>query len=643
MIITGGASRGILSVFALILAIALTSSPLGGAATSEPKDEPTTLRIGFLETVDSMNPFVGLTDAAKVFHGLVYDCLQAVDGDLEPTPNLAESWEVDEEYEPLGSAWIMDIAQGVQWHDGGRFTADDVVFTVNLVATNLTVLWTSQPYAYFINYAEKVDEDTVRIHFFDRETGTPMPAAYADMMCMPILPEHMLADMSGAEIGFNWEGIFADSSPPLVGTGMFMATDDIYQEYLDGTKLTLVRNSNYHKNADDGSPFVSFDALELSFHESNTEMMRELENGTLDLALFDAHGFSDIKARIEANETGTICCYSGPTCAQRTKMLDIDLRRIGLNPARLDPVVRQAIAMALDKTAIISDPDVYGGLADEGSTIIPPVNSKWHCELAADDLVDYDVQAANDLLESNGYRYTPTSPDVRVATADSWAVQQELVPEGFPLRFQLTCFQTSPEDVPIARIVVDAGEDIGVKFQYTVNTQVYPLWGAYVYCPVWEYYEMTLWSWTSHIDPAYQLFRQFSQSGWVWNDNYYSSPAYDDNFTKSISALDEDERRGYVHACQRIQYQDSVYLTLAYVHDAFAWRTDGFRGWSDCSMEPGASMSNIWGANPLISALEPVGDDAIDDAFLLVLVVLAVAAVAVVAYIGLKRRTDGIS
>ena len=643
MTVTGGASRRILPVFALIVAIALTSSPFAGAAASEPDDEPTTLRIGFLEIVDSMNPFVGLTDAAKVFHGLVYDSLQAVDGDLEPTPNLAVAWEVDEEYEPLGSAWIMDIAQDVQWHDGSSFTADDVVFTVNLNAMNLTVLWTSQPYAYFINYAEKVDEDTVRIHFFDRGTGTPMPAAYADMMCMPILPEHMLSDMSGTEIGFMWEGIFADSDPPLVGTGMFMATDDIYQEYLDSTKLTLVRNPNYHKNADDGSPFVSFDALELSFHESNTEMMRELENGTLDLALFDAHVFSDIKAEIEANETGTICCYSGPTCAQRTKMLDIDLRDYGSNPARLDPVVRQAIAMALNKTAIISDPDVYGGLADEGSTIIPPVNSKWHCELAADDLFDHDIQAANDLLESNGYRYTPTSQDVRVATADSWAVQQELVPEGFPLQFELTCFQTSPEDVPIAKIVTDAGEDIGVKFLYSVITQVYPLWGVHIYCPVWEYYEMTLWSWTSHIDPAYQLFRQFSQTAGVWNDNYYSSAAYDDNFTKSVSALDEDERREYVHACQRIQYQDSAYLTLAYVHDAFAWRTDGFRGWSNCSLEPGASMSNIWGANPLIASLEPITDDGIDEGFVIALAVLAIAAVAVLTVLYMRRKSIGVS
>ena len=268
------------------------------------------------------------------------------------------------------------------------------------------------------------------------------------------------------------------------------------------------------------------------------------------------------------------------------------------------------------------------------------VNSKWHCELAADELLNYDVQAANDLLESNGYRYTPSWQNVRVATADSWAVQQELVLEGAPLRFELTYFNAAPEDAALAELVMAAGEDIGIEFYPNVVTQAYPIWGAHIFCPVWEYYEMTLWSWTSHVDPAYHLFRQYSQSAGGWNDNYYSSAAYDKNFTKSVAALDESERRDYVHACQRIQYQDSAYLTLAYVHDAFAWRTDGFSGWADCSQEPGASISNIWGANPLISALEPVADDgSLDENLVLTLVVLAIAAVAVIAYLGLKRKT----
>ena len=645
MIIYGRVSRRILSAFAITVAIVLVAPLFAVGATSQPDDEPAILRIGFLEIVDSMNPFVGLTESAKVFYGLVYDCLQAVDGDLEPVPNLAVAWEVDEEYEPLGSAWVMDIAQDVQWHDGSPFTVDDVIFTINLNAMNYSVLWPMRPYAYFLNYAEKVDEDTIRIHFFDRETGTPMPAAYADMMCMPILPEHMLGDMSATEIAFSWTGVFEDSDPPLIGTGMFMATDDMYQEYLDGEKLTLVRNPNYHKNGDDGSPFVSFDMLELRVYESNTEMIRELENGTLDLACFAPHGFTDIRASIDANDTGNICYYSGQTCSQKTKLLDIDMRNgIGGNPTRLDPIVRQAIVMALNKTSMISDPDVYDGLAEEGSTIIPPVNSKWHCELTANELLDYDVQAANDLLESNGYRYTPSSQDVRVATADSWAVQQELVPEGFPLEFELTCFKTAPEDVFIARLISDAGEDIGVGLNLNVITQYYPMWGVHIYCPVWEYYEMTLWSWTSHIDPAYHLFRHYSENAGGWNDNYYSNAAYDDNFTKSIAALDEDERRGYVHACQRIQYQDTAYVTLAYMHDAFAWRTDAFSGWVNCSQEPGASITNTWGANPLISALEPVTDDgSLDENIVLTLAVPAIAAVAVIAYLSLKRKATGAS
>jgi hypothetical protein len=46
------------------------------------------LKIGFTCKVDSMNPNVGLTDAAYVFYGLVYDTPRCVDEDLNTVNNL---------------------------------------------------------------------------------------------------------------------------------------------------------------------------------------------------------------------------------------------------------------------------------------------------------------------------------------------------------------------------------------------------------------------------------------------------------------------------------------------------------------------------------------------------------------------------
>ncbi|HEX7392061.1 MAG TPA: hypothetical protein VF374_03835, partial [Thermoplasmata archaeon] len=42
----------------------------------------TILRMGFDRPIDSLNPYMGLTEAAQVFYSLVYDSLQGVGGDL---------------------------------------------------------------------------------------------------------------------------------------------------------------------------------------------------------------------------------------------------------------------------------------------------------------------------------------------------------------------------------------------------------------------------------------------------------------------------------------------------------------------------------------------------------------------------------
>ncbi|MGB2581210.1 MAG: ABC transporter substrate-binding protein, partial [Thermoplasmata archaeon] len=221
-----GASSTALAMAVLVAVSMVLSAYVMDFSQAEGDDERV-LRIGFMEKVDSLNPNVGLTDASWTLYGLVYDCLQAVGNDLESTPNLALDWNIAEDYEPYGSAWEFSITPNAQWHDGEPLTADDVAFTINLNAEYFTQMWAYQPYTYYMDYAEKVDADTVRIHFYDRKTVQPMSVAFADSLFIPIMPKHLLQDMTVGDIGFNWIGAFEGYDPPMVGTGPFMATEDI--------------------------------------------------------------------------------------------------------------------------------------------------------------------------------------------------------------------------------------------------------------------------------------------------------------------------------------------------------------------------------------------------------------------------------
>ena len=631
--ITGGICARVRLPGAIIVSIAVAVSAVSGMVYAQ-DEEPVegVLKIGFTTKVDSLNPNVGLVDAAYVFYGLVYDTPQCVDEDLNIVNNLCVDSYVDPDYEPYGSVWTWELTQNAKWHDGERFDADDVVFTVNLNADNYAQMWAYQPYAYYMDYAEKVDDYTVRIHYYDRATEEPMPAAYARLVCIPMMPEHMLGDWSAADIGFDWEGVFEDSDPPIVGTGPFMATDRIYSEFLKGDKLTLVRNPDYHWGPERGKE-VSFDQLELHFYDDTTAMAYALENGELDVAQFPPQEFVSIRSRVESGALRDVVTHNSPKCTQYWSEINFNMNNAGPNPSRLDVVVRRACTMATNLSYI--NENYYLGLGEPGTTLIPPVNEYWHYEPPAEDIFGYDLAAANQLLEDNGYRFTPGSPDVRVATADSAAVKEGLVSEGTPLFYELAVRQEAPEEKDIALYLESEWAKIGVGLEVEIMTEA--ALGALTYGYA---YDITLWYWSADVDPMYMLFCQSRVSWNGWSDNMYYDPEYEQNFTSSVREFDQEVRRQYVHNCQKIHYEDAIYIVINYVHQTYAWRTDTFSGWGDWELHPGRSVDNFWTANPLYFDLEYIGEDETSVPWTGIAIGLAaVAAVAVGAVVvTLKRR-----
>jgi peptide/nickel transport system substrate-binding protein len=565
-------------------------------ATS-PEDE-SVLRIGFMQKVDSLNPNIGLTDVSYILYGLLYDGLQGVGNDLGSEPNLALSWEVADGYTPYGSVWEFTLTPNAYWHDGEPFTADDVVFTLNLNADYYTTMWAYQPYAYFIDYAEKVDSDTVRVHFFDRPTGDPMSAAFAESLFIPILPKHMLETMTPMEISFNWDGVFDDSDQPIIGTGPFMATADIYDEFLEGDKITLVRNPNYHWAADRGKT-IKFDKLEMHFYDDATSMALAVEIGHLDVAQFPPQDYLVLRSKAESGQLQNIVAFDGPKCTQYWTHVGFNLNNAGPNPSRLDPAIRQALAMATNKEYI--NDNFYLGFGEPGTTLIPPVNEEWHYEPTDEELYHYDIDAANELLEANGYLYPSPDADYRVATEDSFAVQEGLVAENTVLSYEMLVRQEYREEKDIALYLHQEWAKIGVDVDYTIMTEMA------LACVVYSYsYDTVIWYWSSDPDPNYMLFCESEASWNGWNDNLYTNPAYEENYTASVRELDYDLRRERVDNCQKIHYADVANIILDYVDQTYVWRTDTFVGWGDWEANPGRSIDACWSGNPLYFDLRPI-------------------------------------
>ena len=121
---TGILAGGVAGVRAVpgIVAAQATPIPMGG-----------TLTFGHFGDVDNYDP---LTNALDLFQNygrlIVFSSLTAYDPQLNLIGDLATSWELQ------GTNWVFKLREGVTWHDGSPFTADDVKYTFDQILTPAT-------------------------------------------------------------------------------------------------------------------------------------------------------------------------------------------------------------------------------------------------------------------------------------------------------------------------------------------------------------------------------------------------------------------------------------------------------------------------------------------------------------------------
>jgi len=568
---------------------------ISGVALISPESaeaqEMTTLRIGMLEIIDSLNPFLGILDNAYVFYGLVYDYLVAVDEDLEPKPNLATSWYVVPDIEPYGSVWQYNLTRNAQWHDGEPFNAEDVKFTFDYqIGDNWWVMWAYQPYTLLVKEVEIVDEFTVRMHFADMD-GFPAACSFGHSLSMPIVPEHIWRDITPSEAGFSYENPFP------IGTGPFMCTENTEDEWIRGDRVILYTNPNYHGAVEYGDE-VKFDRLILEFYLEAAAMVTDMQRGAIDVAMFDAPNYKNLVDWIDRYDID----YVGTDALIRCTGFSVEIGICqnpesgpGTNMLRLDPAVRKAMAHATDKDFI--NEEIYKGYSEKGSGLLSPIFPYWYWEPPAELEYYYSLDKANEILDEAGYlwdddhryRYAPYGHPHNPYLDDTTLSFNCIVEEGIY------------EDKLEAKFLVEEWADIGIHLDPVYVDSA--MWGKIVYEGT---YDTMLTYWSGDADPNYLL---YVQSTWAldgWSENWYSSEEYDENYTNSLLIVDPEERLPYVHNCQMHTYVDAYFIVTGYPYGCFAWREDTFTGWGDWEAHPGRQLANFWTANDLFFDLEAI-------------------------------------
>ncbi|CAG1018034.1 Heme-binding protein A [Burkholderiaceae bacterium] len=108
---------------------------------------------GDVQTLDPVSQNESFTNA---MNGQVYEFLVARDKKLNIAPSLATEWKQDG---PM--KWTFKLRQGVKFHDGRPFTADDVVFSINRAREKTSQI---SNYANALGEPKKIDDFTVEFN-----------------------------------------------------------------------------------------------------------------------------------------------------------------------------------------------------------------------------------------------------------------------------------------------------------------------------------------------------------------------------------------------------------------------------------------------------------------------------------------------
>jgi peptide/nickel transport system substrate-binding protein len=195
------------------LMVAASFSVAAGAGAQE-------LRVGLKAEPSSVDPHYHNLGPNNAMAKNIFGRLMTQDESQRLTPDLAVSWKPIDDL-----TWEIKLRQGVKFHDGTPFTADDVIFTMER-AGNVP----NSPSSYGIytkgKTFKKIDDFTV--HAITEE---PYPLLPNDISTVAILSKKVAEGATTADF---------DSGKAAIGTGPFK-----FVEFVKGEKLVLERNEDY--------------------------------------------------------------------------------------------------------------------------------------------------------------------------------------------------------------------------------------------------------------------------------------------------------------------------------------------------------------------------------------------------------------
>jgi peptide/nickel transport system substrate-binding protein len=476
----------------------------------------------------------------------------------DPVPLLGteQTWNDD------GTELTVTLREGVSWSDGEHFTADDVVFTFDMIKSTPGINSSG-----FDGTVEAVD-DTHVTFTFDAATFVKGP----DFMATPIVPEHIWKDIDPEQ----------DVVEEPIGTGAYVLGDYKPQAF------TYTANPDYW----DGEPElenVRFVAL-----SGNQAGADGISAGTIDWFtgpipdIQETHeNFPDYDHFTQWQSQMVLATCSSP--------------EMGCEGPQTDPAVRQAIYYAIDRSQL-------NNLAFE--------------ETAGEVSPTFALTPSQDSFVSSAVAepVAPMSPEVDKATglleAAGWVKGEDGIYAKDGQRLSLTIeVVTGWTDYITALDVLSAqAKEAGIELNAAQSS-----WNEWTDKKVNGNFQLVIDSlWQGPVSDPYYVYNYFfssssgAKAGEAAGNNYsrFSSPAVDAAIAElaTLPLDDAATRQPYFDTIQSEVVAAMPYIPILTGGTTNIWNTAEFSGWpSDDDLYAFPAVWSQFDAAEVFKRLEPQG------------------------------------
>lgn len=332
------------------------------------------------------------TSSSSVIDGYIFESLVTRNGvTTEYEPELAKNWKISDD----AKKYTFYLHEGVQWNDGQEFTADDVIFTFDVIkdekvpTSSRDVLKINGEFPKY----KKIDKYTVE--FTLANTFAP----FLNNMTAPIIPRHKLHSV-WKEGKFNNSWGINTKPEEIVGTGPYKLVD-----YKNGERIVMEKNDYYWRQDPNGKSLPYIERWIRVITDSQETESLLFENGQSHFLAVRGIDYRRMKKQEAKNNFQLL--DAGPTFSTNFLVFNLNPRNPNLEktPYKYEWFTnihfRKAVAYSLDKETMINQ-----ALAGQGSKQASPVSLPNKVYLN-DNITKYpySLEKAKEELKKGGFNW----------------------------------------------------------------------------------------------------------------------------------------------------------------------------------------------------------------------------------------------